>query len=87
MPREIVFEGFVPNKAGYRALFKSPGVEGVMAETAEGIAADVNAEGHGRFGSRTKIQSVSAHAYVFTADQHAMYAERKYDLLNKHLGG
>lgn len=76
---------FKPNRAGIIAVMKSSGVENAVGAAASRVASTATATGHGYFGSRTKIQSVSAHGYAYTGDLHAMRAEAKYGILNRSL--
>lgn len=73
------------NRAGMVKLMQSKGMERVVGDAADRISLFATSQGHGYFGSKTKIQSVSAHGYVYTGDFHAMRAEAKYGILNRSI--
>lgn len=78
---------YVPNEVGIREMMQSAEVMEVVEREANAIKNRLNSQGHGTFGVNTKVQRVSAHAYVYTADRHAINAEAKYGLMNKAIGG
>lgn len=76
-----------PNASGIRSIMKSKKVQEIVGKSAANVAKRAESVGSGSYGSRTRVQRVSAHGYAFTANFAAMVDNAKNDTLDKALGG
>lgn len=76
-----------PNGPGIRKIMKSREMQKLVGTHAEAVAERATSMGRGRYGSRSRVQAVSAHGYAFTANYAAMLDNARNDTLDKALGG
>ncbi len=78
---------FEHNSAGYIELMKSQEMQNIINDYGQQVLARANDENHGTFELETGVGTTRCHANIKPADTHAYYANLKYNILLKALGG
>ena len=60
--------GYKPKPGGVRKIMRSKGVQGVVGDAAEELAAAATSHSGAVYGSRVRLQTAAAKGYVYTGN-------------------